>query len=315
VVGHTHPVIRLGDPDLRLTSEGKLTNATENVVGDQGAERPETPAPRFWLLGELAVTAGPARVHISGARQRAILATLLLNNNHVVSTAALIEAIWARNLPRTATDQIYICISSLRKQLGGPGQRMIETRAGGYVLHADEDATDVRRFEKLTAHGADLAHAGRPAEAVDVLRSALALWRGPALFGIDSRSLQISANRLDDLRLSTLEDCVDLELRLGRYKQAVAQLGAVVDEHPLNERLCALYVVALHRCGRRAEALAVYRRARSAIREELGLEPGYDLRAAHAAILADEPLAAGDRPSVPVARSAEGRLPVPAAND
>jgi DNA-binding SARP family transcriptional activator len=246
-------------------------------------------------------------VHISGVRQRVILALLLLNNKQVVSTSLLIEAIWGDAPPRTSTEQIYICISALRKQLAGASRSIIEARTGGYLLRVDDDCLDFRQFELLAKQGATLANSGQYIEAIKALRSALELWRGPALAGIESQVLQVSRSRLNESRLNVLQDCLDIELRLGRYRQVVAELSKMVAEHPLNERLSAQLVTALHYSGRRADALAAFRSARNKIRDELGLEPGRELNTAQTAVLNDDSQAS--RIENPAAAVTHGALP------
>ncbi|MFD7712782.1 BTAD domain-containing putative transcriptional regulator [Streptomyces sp. NPDC059785] len=252
--------------------------------------------PFFRVLGPLEVGPATGAPPLRGERQKLILAALLLSAGRVVATERLIDAVWGERPPSTARGQIHICISQLRHRLAetapaGPG---IETRPHGYVLPARPGDLDVQVFRRRTA-AADLAQArGHRDGAVGLYRSALALWRGPALSGLHADAARRAAAPLDEERIAASEKRIELELRLGLHRTLVPELTGLVGEYPLNERLNGYLMMALYRSGRQAEALASYRRARSVLATELGLEPGRELRALERAILRrDDDLAQG----------------------
>lgn len=242
----------------------------------------------FGLLGQLEVREGSDTIAVSGVRQQTILALMLLSANRMVPVHRMVEAVWRDRPPATSIDQIYICISSLRRRLCGSNAPVIETGRSGYALHVDDDQVDVTRFTALVATGTAHARAGRLAESVQTLRSALGLWRDAALEGLDSHLLRAPARRLDESRLAVFQDCLDLELRIGHHRRVVSELREAVELHPLHERLHLQLMVALLQSGRRAEALGVHRQIAVNLREEQGLDPGPELQAAQNAILAGD---------------------------
>lgn len=244
---------------------------------------------RFGVLGPLEVTVAGRPVPVVGRRQRELLAVLLLRANRVVSVDLLTDLIWRDQPPASASRQVQNCAGRLRRTLtaGGVPSTVVETWPGGYLLRVTDDELDALSFAGRVDAGRRLA-ADRPAEAVTALRGALAMWRGPPLADIDDVLVAHEARRLRERRLDVIEECVELELRLGRQHEAVAELTALVREYPLRERLWARLLVALHRDGRKAEALAAYRRARTEFVAELGVEPGPELRALHQAILSGD---------------------------
>jgi tetratricopeptide (TPR) repeat protein len=183
----------------------------------------------------------------------------------------------------------------------------------GYLLQIASGQLDSQLFAQLTAKADTLASAGDVGAAADTLRLALGLWRGPTLSGINSRSLAAKGAHLDETRLAAIESYLDLELRVGRHHQMVAEIGTLVAEHPLRERLRGLLMLALYRSGRQAEALAVYRVGRELLIEELGLEPGEDLRRLEASILADDRTLRLTQPTASITRppAAPAEKPVP----
>ncbi|NGO66858.1 AfsR/SARP family transcriptional regulator [Streptomyces boncukensis] len=225
---------------------------------------------------------------------------LLLNANRVVPRECLINAVWGAQSPPTSRSQVHICISQLRHKLAealhdGHG---IETQPYGYVLHIEPGDLDVEVFRQKTA-AADLAQdRGRLEQAVELYRAAVALWRGPALSDLESEVLRGAAAQLDEERIAADEKRIELELRLGRHRALVHELTGLVVRHPLNELLNGYLMTALYRSGRQADALASYQRTRSRLAEELGLEPGRELRALERAILRhdDSLVADGDVP-------------------
>jgi DNA-binding SARP family transcriptional activator len=209
-----------------------------------------------------------------------------LRTDRVVSVDQLIDAVWGESPPSTARAQIQGCISGLRKLFGDAGlPEAIKTRSSGYVLSLSADELDSEKFTQLVESARTQTEAGKPAEAAARLRTALDLWRGPALDGIQSDLVRQAAALLDDARTAAIEERVRLDLELGRHKEIVGELRALVAEHPLRERLYGFLMTALYRSGRQAESLDVFRRARATLIEELGIEPCQELRDLERAVL------------------------------
>lgn len=243
----------------------------------------------FRILGPLEVEGPAVPVRIPPGRQQVILAFLLIEANHVVSTEHLVDALWEDQLPDTARTQVQICVSRLRKTFADAQiAATIDTRPPGYVLRLGGAALDMRQFTSMVAEARVLVKEGRQSESAVLLREAVGLWRGPCLSGIANRTLRTQALRLEEDRLNATEDYLDLELGLGRHHRLVGEITRLVHEHPLRERMRALLMLALYRSGRQAEALDVYRAGRDRLIEELGLEPGEELRQLEAAILAGD---------------------------
>lgn len=243
----------------------------------------------FLVLGPLEVSGELGAVYVAPGRQEIILGALVLELNRLVETTYLVDVIWAHDPPKTARAQVQICVSRLRKALADGGvDATIETRARGYILRAPEDATDVGNFRRLVTQAHALARDGLKAPAVDLFRSATGLWRGRCLAGVPSEVLAGTAAQLDESRLDAVETCMRLELELDRYKHLVGELQQLVANHPLRERLRGHLMVALYRSGRQAEALDIYHQGRVMLTEELGLDPGRELRDLAQAILTDD---------------------------
>src|SRR6266566_5689732 len=236
----------------------------------------------FRVLGPLEVIDGGEPVPLGGAKQRALLAVLLLHANTVVSRNRLIDELWGTSPPETAQTALQVHISQLRKRLG---REAISTRAPGYAINVEPGELDLDRFEELVS-----AASGRsPHDAATALREALALWRGAPLADLDDTLARPERTRLEEARLSVLEQRVDADLRLGAGSELVPELERLVVEHPLRERLRGQLMLALYRAGRQADALDVYRRGRRALAEELGLEPDEALQRLEKAILVHDP--------------------------
>src|SRR3954454_10361217 len=246
----------------------------------------------FRVLAPLEVLAGGSPVRLGGPRQRAVLVILLAHANEVVPPERLIDDVWDEP-PETAGNVVQGYVSQLRRTLG---RDVIATRGRDYAIRLPDGALDLDRFERLTAGAVAALVEGRPADASSDLRAALSLWRGPALSDLlEVAGVARIADRLDELRDAALERRIEADLACGRDAEAVSELGALVAEHPLRERLRALQMRALYRCGRQADALAVYRDARATLVDELGIEPGRELQELESAILAKDPaLSAGD---------------------
>ena len=233
------------------------------------------------VLGPLELIVDGGLVALPGARQRALLAILALNANTVVSADRLVDELWGGEPPTSGPTALQVAISRLRKALGPAGGRL-ETRPPGYVLRLRPDELDVDAFTRLVDEGREL----EPARGAELLRDALALWRGDVLSDHAAEPFaRVAAARLEELRLAALERRFELELELGWHAEFVGELSALIVAHPLRERPRALLMLALYRSGRQAEALELYQSSRRILDEELGLEPGPTLRDLERAIL------------------------------
>jgi len=238
--------------------------------------------PVFRILGPLeALAENGEPLALGGQKQRAVLALLLLRANRVVATDFLIDALWGDNPPRTATTSLQNSISALRKLFGTD---VLLTRAPGYSLVVDPGSYDLAAFERLVAE----ARALEPEERAERLREALALWRGEPLaeFAFDSFA-EGEIQRLEELRLTTLEDRIDADLACERHAELVPELVGLVAEHPLRERLRGQLMLAHYHSGRQDDALRVYQDARRAL-AELGLDPSPQLQELEQRILRHE---------------------------
>jgi DNA-binding SARP family transcriptional activator len=214
---------------------------------------------------------------------------LALEPNRVVSTDRLLDALWDDEPPASARGQIHICISAIRRSLAHFDlPELITTRPPGYLMNISEEDIDAQVFDQLVRKSRALANEGKRDEAVGALNSALDLWYGLAMDGLDTRVLRGSALQLEERRLAALETRIKLELGLGRHADIIGELTTLVLKHPLRETLRAHLMVALYRSGRQAEALEVYRSGRALLVEELGMEPGEELRRLESAILNGE---------------------------
>jgi DNA-binding SARP family transcriptional activator len=241
--------------------------------------------PRFRVLGSLRVD-GDEPVQITARRQQVVLALLLLSGNRTVALDTLFDAIWDGDPPETARAQVQTCVSALRRAMLGAGLgERIRVRDGGYAIEVGKTELDLLVYERLVVRGRAAAAADQPAAARAAFREALSLFRGEPLAGISSDALRAHRVRIGERQVEVLEDCIDAELQLGRHREAVGEVSVLLAEHPLRERLAGQLMTALYRCGRQAEALAVYRRLRQRFVEELGLEPGPFASQVHQEIL------------------------------
>jgi serine/threonine-protein kinase len=253
----------------------------------------------FRVLGPLEVVAQEGNVRLGGLKPRAVLAHLLIRANHVVPAEVLIDELWGEELPEDARNAVQTHVSRLRSVLG---DGRIERRDPGYVLRVESDELDAARFESMAADArADLAE--NPASAARQLAEALALWRGPAYSDLAGEpSLAGEIARLEELRLTALEDRISAELALGHHARLVGELEALAREHPLRERVWGDLMLALYRSGRQADALDAYGRARGILSDQLGIDPSHRLQRLHERILAqDSALSVASRP-MPIAR-------------
>ena len=237
----------------------------------------------FRILGPLEVLRDGRPLVVHGAKERALLAVLLVHANEVVSTERLIDELWAEHVPRTARKSVQVRVAGLRRPLGRAG---VVTHSGGYQLRVDRDRFDLYRFEDLVLEGRRALATEDFSTAAKTLREALSLWRGPPLVEFAHESFaRPTIMRLEELRVAALELRIEADLALGLEAQLIAELEALVQVHPVRERLRGLLMLALYRNGRQAEALELYRRAREVLANELGIEPGTALRELHRAIL------------------------------
>jgi YVTN family beta-propeller protein len=247
----------------------------------------------FRVLGSLEVVDHDGPVALGAPKQRTLLAVLLLHRGEPVSSDRLIDEIWGEQPPASANKIVQGYVSNLRKVLGDG--RLI-TKGRGYALRVEPGETDVDRFEALAAEGRGALDDGDALTAGAVLREALAVWRGPALndFAYEPFA-QPAIARLEESRLVALEDRIDTDLASGEHARLVGELEALVDEHPLRERLQGQLMLALYRSGRQADALETYHIARDRLIDELGLEPGPELKELERAILAQDPALSAPR--------------------
>jgi DNA-binding SARP family transcriptional activator/tetratricopeptide (TPR) repeat protein len=246
---------------------------------------------RYQVLGPLSIQAGEQTVVLRSAKQRRLLAALLFNANQVVSATRLIDIVWDHQPPETAATGLQGLVSQLRRALGARRDTSaLVTRPPGYSLRVAPGELDLHDFESLVATARRHRQAGDVAEAATVLRAALALWRGVPLDGGDAADgLRADMARIEEIRLTALEDRIDADLTLARHTELTAELDNLVVTHPHRERLRGQHMLALYRSGRRGEALASYRAVHAELVTGHGIEPGPALRALMAAILADEP--------------------------
>ena len=246
----------------------------------------------FRILGPIEVVEDGERLPLGGAKQRALLALLVLNADRVVASDRLIDALWGESAPDGATHTLQVYVSQLRKALRMPASTasdgVLVTEGRGYVLHTRE--VDLYRFEETVESGRRALADGSPEEAATMLRQALDLWRGPTLADLAFEHFaQPEIARIEERRLLATEDRIDADLALGRHAELVGELRGLTSEHPLRERLWGQLILALYRSGRQAEALAAYHEARRMLSDDLGIDPSPDLRRLEGAVLRQDP--------------------------
>jgi DNA-binding SARP family transcriptional activator len=259
----------------------------------------------FGVLGPLEVRRGDRVVEIGGVKQRTVLATLLLNANRTVTFDQLIEAVWPDSPPRSAVGNLYTYVSGLRRALPS-GDRRIRKHPSGYSMAVQPHELDLHAFEDLAARALGRRAEERPAEALDLLERASTLWRGELLEDLPPNPVwEADLARLAEGRLAANEERLDLLVELGRYATAISEAQALLHGHPFRERIWQQLMLALYHSGRRAEALRTYVEVRGRLIEELGVEPGPELRRTQAMILAEDAAAGADddRPGSPLAPS------------
>ncbi|MFD8151515.1 BTAD domain-containing putative transcriptional regulator [Streptomyces sp. NPDC001046] len=250
------------------------------------------------VLGALDVRENGVSVTPTAPKPRQVLALLALHADQVVPVAALIEELWGERPPRSARTTLQTYVLQLRELIsaavehdpeGAPARTakdVLVTSPGGYLLHTSGGASDVREFERLAGTGYRAMDAGDFAGAARQLRDALSLWTGSALADVQTGAqLEMETRRLEETRLCALDQRIEADLRLGRHRELLGELTVLVSRHRTHENLHGQFMLALHRSGRRSEALDVYARLRTALVRELGLEPSAGLRRMQRSIL------------------------------
>lgn len=274
---------------------------SEAVTGGQ-------PGLQFRLLGRLEASLDGVELDLGPRKQRAVLALLLLNANRLLSTERLIDDLWGEAAPNTARAALQVYIAGLRKALSNDGA-ILRTSAPGYILELDPGALDVYRFTQLRTEARE---ATDPERRAGLLHEALTLWRGAPLAELRSEPFSTAAiAQLEQLRLGALEERIDADLSLGREAALVPELDELVAQQPYRERLRAQLMLALYRSGRQADALDAYQEGRRVLRDELGLEPGTELRDLEAAILRHDETLLPERlvPTLEPVRRPSARIP------
>ncbi|MEU9887165.1 BTAD domain-containing putative transcriptional regulator [Sphaerisporangium sp. NPDC051011] len=239
----------------------------------------------FRLLGPVEAWHGARRLPLGGPKPRALLAALLLSPGRVVSSDRLVDILWGQEPPGSAPALIQTYVYGLRRGLAAIGEEpLIETRPPGYVARPRPGQVDLETFEQLVADGRRHAADSRHDSAARDLRAALTLWRGAALGGL-GLALRAEAERLEETRLSVLEERVDAELALGKEAEMIGELTELVRSHPTRERLRAQLMKAMYRLGRQVDAISVYHEGRQTLADELGVDPGPELRQLYEAML------------------------------
>jgi predicted ATPase/DNA-binding SARP family transcriptional activator len=239
----------------------------------------------YRILGPLEIGLDGSPFTVKGRKPRALLALLLLHRNELVPAERLIDDLWGEDPPATAGNTLQVYVSQLRKVVEGELVR----EGPGYRLQVEPDRLDSERFERLAGEAASALGRRAYVEASELLTEALALWRGPPLVDVQYESFaQAEITRLEELRLAAIEGRIEAELGLGHHGEVVGELEALVAENPLRERFRGQLMLALYRAGRQADALEAYQEARRVLLDELGLEPGPELRELEQAILRQE---------------------------
>jgi DNA-binding SARP family transcriptional activator len=279
---------------------------------------PDEPAVRFEVLGPLRAWRGNDAIDLGPVQQQVVFAVLLLQQNRAIARQQLINAVWGEADPSSATNLVQRHVSALRQALELSryplAGQLVWTNAG-YVLTVPAGGLDLEAFDRDVDMARKARAAGDLASAAETLRSALRLWRGPLCDGLSSPFLDAQRDRLEERRISIIEECIELEVSIGDRDDLVSELRQLVTEHPFRERMHGLLMLALYRSGRRADALAAFHEARRLLREELGVEPAAALQRLHQQILnADPELGSRAYQGMPSGGSstAVNRLPVPA---
>lgn len=241
----------------------------------------------FGILGPLVVTRDGLRVHVGAAQLRTLLAALLVDSGRVVPVDALVDRLWGDRPPHGARNAVQNYVLRLRRALGPD---VVRTDRRGYALDAGAGhRLDAHRFTALARDGVAALDAGRPERAAALLRDALGLWRGEPLADLAPERFWDVVPVLCEQRLAAEESWIDATIRSRRPADTLPELRRLTVLHPLREHFWAQRMLALYQCGRRGEALACYREISALLAEELGIDPGAELKALHRRMLAAAP--------------------------
>ena len=250
------------------------------------------------VLGPLELRCGGRSVAPTAPKPRSVLAMLLLHADQTVPVPDLVRELWGDEPPASAMTTLQTYVLHLRKLLAAGlslptsdvAASVLLTTPGGYQLRSDGAEFDLPRFQRLAADGRRALATGENAVAAELLQQAQGLWRGPVLADVPAGPmLQPQIKRLRECRLTTVEQCIEARLRLGHHQEMLPELAGLTAQYPRHENLHAQLMVALHRSGRRQEALSVFQHLRTTMIEQLGLEPSKRLHLLQQAILADDP--------------------------
>ncbi len=266
----------------------------------------------FRILGPVEVHGTGGRARLGGAKQVALMSALIVQANHVVPVDGLIEAAWGDDPLDAATAALHTSFSRLRRALNdvepGGGER-ISTQSTGYLLRVEPGELDLDTFHEHVKHARAANTANQLDEAVNRFQAAMALWRGPALAGVTGRSAQGHANSINETRLTVTEEMLNVRLARGEHAALIADLNALISTHPLRERLRGQLLLALYRSGRQADALSAYQDVYRLLSDELGIQPGLQLRQLHEQILASDPALDVPSPTATPTVSLTGLVP------
>ncbi|MGC4811178.1 AfsR/SARP family transcriptional regulator [Micromonospora sp. DT228] len=270
----------------------------------------------FGILGSLDVRVEGRPLTVGGTRSQLLLAGLLLQAGRTVVVNELADLLWDGDPPATARKQIQTAVFQVRRALGITTADLLHTDSVGYRLSVSERQVDLHQFSGMVLNAREFASRGDPVRAVEEFRAALRLWRGQPLAGLPGSVIERHATRLEELRLTAIEECTEIELRLGRHRQLIPELRALADALPLRERATGLLMTALAGDGRQAEAITVYHDRAAVLREQLGVDPGPFLNAAYVELLrgAQSPARTETTPTALDGRSASPRKSVRASD-
>jgi DNA-binding SARP family transcriptional activator len=268
---------------IRWSIAGRLPTVLASATSAATTRAMRAQSVPFRILGSLEIDGFSGRIEVRRQKQKALLIALLLRAGDVVSSDQLVEDLWGDSPPRHAIGSLQNMISALRRTFGA---RLLTTKAPGYVLDLDPDLVDAHRFVRLIDNAREASPAAKPG----LLRAALSLWRGRALFDVAFEPFaDLAASRLEATRQEAREELIDAELQIGRHLALVGEIEELVADQPFRERPRSQLMLALYRSGRQADALAAFRETRRFLREQLGVEPSPSLGALHRAILRQEP--------------------------
>ncbi|HET6743830.1 MAG TPA: AfsR/SARP family transcriptional regulator, partial [Kribbella sp.] len=277
---------------------------------------------RFALLGPLRARRGASELELGPAKQRAVLASLLLSANRPVSPSRIIDAVWGDEPPENGPNVVQKYVAGLRRVLEperAPRStgRLLALTDGGYRLAVGPGDTDLDLFAEHVRAAGRLRAGGRLAEAAGELRTALSLWTAEPLAGLSGTYFEAARARLADERAAAVEEWAEVELEQGHQHSLLPELSRLVAEFPLRERLCGVQMLALHHTGRQAEALAAYRALRTQLVATHGVDPSHPLQTLHQRILTNDPTLtpAPPRTNTPLHGSAFPPAPGSAAPD